>query len=392
MPRAFRLATYRQLTLFDADRDFTRLATIPEPPLPEFALALEAIAVEYGEVHGWTVESIGDVRRSLRLLFALQDTPGAPIKASEVRMLRPITGRAGPTMDVLRAAQALEDDQIPTVVTWFERRVNGLPSTMQQELHLWFTIMRQGSSQPPRSRPRADRTIRNHLTFAVPVFTEWARTHDSLREISRHEVQDALDKAGVRRVDVLQGLRSIFRVLKARKQIFTDPTSRIRSGMPPTTIPVQQKSSDLREALESAHPARAALAGLLIFHGLRPHHLRELLLTDIRDGHLHLDEQTILLAPHVNARVAAYLRYRTERWPNTVNPHLFVTPMTAGKATPVHYKWVNTTLGFHAQDLREDRILDEAHASGGDLRRICDLFGLTTNAAQRYIDALDYPG
>jgi hypothetical protein len=392
MPRAFCLATHRQLVLFEADRDLNRLATIPEPLLPELALALEAIAVEHGEAHGWTSDATGAVRRSLRLLLALQDTPGVPIKASEVHLLRHVTGRVGPTLDVLRAAQALEDDQIPTIVTWFETGVNPLPSTMRQELYLWFTIMREGSSQPPRSRPRADRTIRNHLTFTLPVFKEWARTHDSLREITRVEVQDTLIKAGGHRVDVLQGLRSTFRVLKARKQIFTDPTSRIRSGMPPSTTPVQQKGSDLREALESADPARAALAGLLVFHGLRPRHLRELLLTDVRDGRLHLDERVILLAAHVNTRIAAYLRYRAERWPNTVNPHLFITPMTAGRTTQVHYKWVNTTLGFRAQDLREDRILDEAHASGGDTRRICDLFGLTTNAAQRYIDALHHPG
>lgn len=65
--------------------------------------------------------------------------------------------------------------------------------------------------------------------------------------------------------------------------------------------------------------------------------------------------------------------------------------VTAGKTTEVHRNWVNTTLGFRAQHLREDRILDEAHASDGDIRRICDLFGLTVGAAQRYIDALQHP-
>jgi hypothetical protein len=52
--------------------------------------------------------------------------------------------------------------------------------------------------------------------------------------------------------------------------------------------------------------------------------------------------------------------------------------------------WVNQTLGFRAQQLREDRILDEVRANAGDVRRICDLFGLTVGAAIRYINALDH--
>jgi hypothetical protein len=45
-----------------------------------------------------------------------------------------------------------------------------------------------------------------------------------------------------------------------------------------------------------------------------------------------------------------------------------------------------------ARDVRTDRILDEVHATGGDVRRICDLFGLSTKAVQRYTAVLDPPG
>jgi hypothetical protein len=38
---------------------------------------------------------------------------------------------------------------------------------------------------------------------------------------------------------------------------------------------------------------------------------------------------------------------------------------------------------------REDRILNEIHDSGGDVRRICDLFGLTVDAALRYTTVLE---
>jgi hypothetical protein len=48
-------------------------------------------------------------------------------------------------------------------------------------------------------------------------------------------------------------------------------------------------------------------------------------------------------------------------------------------------------LGLNAQAVREDRILDEVQATGGDVRRICDLFGITVGAALRYTATADPP-
>lgn len=41
--------------------------------------------------------------------------------------------------------------------------------------------------------------------------------------------------------------------------------------------------------------------------------------------------------------------------------------------------------------IREDRILDEALATGGDVRRLADLFGLSIEAGTRYTDVLSHP-
>ncbi|MET8779082.1 hypothetical protein ABZV58_29110 [Nocardia sp. NPDC004654] len=382
-----RLAEYRQLVLFEAVRDFTRLVTVPEPGLVDFAESLEAVAVEHAEIHGWTVDVTGGVRRALRLLVAIQDTAGAPIKTSEVEALREIRYPVGPTLQVLAAAEALEDDRVPAVVGWFEARVQSLPEPMAAELRLWFAVMREGSAVAPRARPRSDRTNRNHFTYALPVLRGWAEHHTSLREIDRAQVQAALASTGPRRSDTLQGLRSVFRILKSRKQIFADPPDRIFCGTAGRTVPEAMDAAALRQALFSGDPVRAALTGLLAFHGLRPRQLRELMLTDVRDQRIMLGDRAIPLAEPVAIRVAAYLDYRARRWPATANPYLFINTATAGKTSQMHYKWVNTRLGFRAQDLREDRLLDEAHATSGDVRRLCDLFGITVGAAQRYVDA-----
>ncbi|MBT2554541.1 hypothetical protein [Arthrobacter sp. ISL-5] len=63
-------------------------------------------------------------------------------------------------------------------------------------------------------------------------------------------------------------------------------------------------SAQLRDAMNSANPARAALTAIVAFHGLRSGQLRKLQLTDIHDGRLHLDQRTIPLAQPVRDRLS----------------------------------------------------------------------------------------
>jgi hypothetical protein len=78
------------------------------------------------------------------------------------------------------------------------------------------------------------------------------------------------------------------------------------------------------------------------------------------------------------------LDYCNSRWPRTANPHLFLSQTTACGVEPVSHVWVNDVLGMPARRLREDRLLHEAEATGGDPRQICDLVGLSVGAALRY--------
>jgi hypothetical protein len=57
---------------------------------------------------------------------------------------------------------------------------------------------------------------------------------------------------------------------------------------------------------------------------------------------------------------------------------------TALGTAPVGTRWPGLVLGTAARDIRTDRILDEVRATGGDGRRVCDLFGLSVKAAHRY--------
>ena len=62
------------------------------------------------------------------------------------------------------------------------------------------------------------------------------------------------------------------------------------------------------------------------------------------------------------------------------------------RAGTVSHHYVPQTVGMAIQQIREDRILHEALATGGDVRRLCDLFGISVAAALRYTAVLDPPG
>ncbi|MFI7020351.1 hypothetical protein [Streptomyces sp. NPDC050164] len=63
------------------------------------------------------------------------------------------------------------------------------------------------------------------------------------------------------------------------------------------------------------------------------------------------------------------LAYRQRRWPNSTNPHLLITSNTATTTTTVGTFWMDRLvkeLPVGVDQLRQDRILEEALANGAD--------------------------
>jgi hypothetical protein len=157
------------------------------------------------------------------------------------------------------------------------------------------------------------------------------------------------------------------------------------------TTPLPMETAGIREGLDSQNPAVALAVALVAFHALSAKHVRELQLTDIVDGRLLIGERDIPLAAPVRTRLAAWLDYRSSIWPNSINPHLLINRRTAPRlvAAGHSFPWKNS--GFRPQALREDRILHEIRAAGGDVRRLCDLFGLSVEGATRYMATVEHP-
>ena len=365
------------------------VATLAPPPIPHLDQALRHAVDAHGDQHGWTKDIRDRTRRCIRILLSLQDTPGAAITTGETKQLIHLhSASVRPTEEVLESVGMLINNEPPLLEPWFERQVDDLPEAMRSELREWFHVLRDGSASAPRRKPRHPGTVRNSVSGVIPSARLWARNgHDSLREIARDDIVEALAASSLGTAP-LTALRSLFGLLKARKITFVDPTVRLRHEPPNREQPMPIDLTPILEALNSADPACSAMTALAAFHALRTSQLRQIQLIDIRDGRLHLADHSMLLADPVREHIDRCLTHRTQRWPHTINPHLFIHSRTAPRTSAATTDWVVATIGMSPQKIREDRILHEVIATGGDARRLCDLFAISNQTAQRYIDAI----
>ena len=350
------------------------------------------MAEEMAAANGWDSGLLSDTRIGLRIMIGLLDDEAIQVNASQVEELKKIDLPVWTVRHVLARAGQLHDDRTPALDRYFTEHTQALPAPMRAELAIWFDVMKNGAPTPPRRRRRSDATISLQLRWALPTLQAWAADgHTTLREITREHVLDALPAAGNARSTTGQGLKSIFRVLKQRRVLFTDPTARVKTGEHQAQQPVPVNLELLRAALNSPQPAQALVVSLIAFHGLRMGHLQRLHLTDHRDGRLYVDGRVIPLAEPVQDRLRNYLNYRNRTWPHSSNPHLLINRRSSGRLGPVGRRWIWLTVGpgLSPTAIREDRILSEAHATDGDVRRLVDLFGLSVQASTRYTATVD---
>lgn len=251
-----RPVSHRQLVLLDLPRDLKAglRKGFPPPPHPGREAALVAFVGEHASRYGWAKSKAERVRRAMRIMLAIQDTPGAPIRRSDVALLTRIKHSATVVAYVLDDAGLLEDDREPAVVRWFNATVVALPEPMRRELGVWLDVMRNGSTTPPRRRPRNDGTISTQLRWALPTLQQWANPHASLREIGRDDVAAVLPTAGLVRFTTLQGLRSIFRILKAASSSSSTPPPASTSRNRRRKLPSRSTSTSCGQTWTPTHP------------------------------------------------------------------------------------------------------------------------------------------
>jgi hypothetical protein len=201
------------------------------PRLSWYEHLLPAVA-RTGQLRGWSPSVQEHVRNTLRSLIATQPADARSYPASAVERLG-----AGPrhsaarTIELLTDLRLLADDRPDPGDTWAHKRLAMLPAGIASDVGPWLDYLRHGDGS---RRPKGPGTWRGYCTAIMPVLLTWGQDHETLREITRDDIIEALTdprpRGGDNHTQAI-ALRSLFGYLKSRKRIFANPANRL----PPTS-------------------------------------------------------------------------------------------------------------------------------------------------------------
>jgi site-specific recombinase XerD len=226
------------------------------------------------------------------------------------------------------------DRQGTSVERTIKQHIDALPDVIAGEVRQWVKVIRGQGRRAHQELPFS--SVRSYLNCFHPVLAEWSQHVTSPREITRDDVQAALDNhPGARAHNLLPALRSLFRALKQEKIIFRDPARRITLPSMrrlPAPIPADQ----LRGLIDRAGtPLAKVTVALIAIHALGKKETT-LLLTgdlDLPRGQLAVRRptgtHTVYLDDLSRTLITGWLRERHRCWPLTRNPHLLVTESNA---------------------------------------------------------------
>jgi site-specific recombinase XerC len=358
---------------------------------------LLAAVVGYGQARGWSPSTLRRVQRSLAVLLADQPTLTWPLDGAAVRQFlleRHLTA--------LRVVEFLADQDLvnvnehATLDSWLARRLQPLPAPMRGEVDAWIRVLRGRGPRP--GRPRRAATIQGYLRAVAPTLADWSARYQSLRQVTSDDVTAQLEPlAGPTRKLTLAVLRSLFRTLKARRLVFTDPTAGLAAPREPPPLALGLDPVTRAGLLGQLHrPDQRLILLLAGVHALRPTQIRLLTLdaVDLAAGTMRVAGRPRRLDGLTLQALRGWLELRRVRWPASANPYLLVNQSTAGGLTPVTRGYIQEVFGrldITAEDLRVDRLLAEVQATGGDPLTLTLLFGISDPTAIRYCAELDPP-
>ncbi|WP_411107256.1 tyrosine recombinase XerC [Streptomyces sp. cmx-4-9] len=389
-----------QLELFPAPpRDWTRLDTTRPPALTPAAAHLLTDFTTYMRERGWNTDFFSGSIRTLRIVTGHLGTD-APIQERDIRALASMSpslqGARVLNYSRLRGLLETQPTGDPSIA-----RARHHASTISQPafsaaVHTYIDVLLGQGSTP--SRARSPKTVENYVAALLDTLEAWITDgHTDPREITKKHIEDALDPLrGDRARRLHTALRSLFRALKREHLVFRDPARSISlttSRSVPPALP-SDRIAGLLDRLDD--PRDTPMVALVAIYALLPGQLVHLLRTDLdhSKGRLRLRragrmDHLIYLDAFTMRLATAWELHRHHRWPDSSNPHLFVTRNTAvdDSGPPISAGVVQhlfQRIGLPAGRLHVDRIVDEARHSA-DPVRLMELFGLSNLSATRYV-------
>ena len=403
-PIAAPTAMHGQQALFQARRDWSPVLQLARrgAALPALTATSRQLTEDFARHRREKLQD-PDYRKDSRTLTILVSWLGVdnPIPEADVHDLASMD----PNLAAVRVCQFLKArgllieeaslHQDPHF-TWTENTLAALPAQIATELRAWVTVMRGHGRRAHPARDYA--VIRSYLNRMLPAALEWSALGiSSLREVTLQQVSETVSAShGSARKSLAVALRSLFRALRQERVIFQNPARNL--VIPdPQRLPQPVPSDVLAGLLQQARTEFGRLViALTAVHALPGHEICALRTADadLSAGRLIIRREfrshTVFLEELTHTLASQWLIYRHRRWPASANPHLLVTQRTAldPDDPPVSVGSLRLALpaGTTLQQLRQDRILDEA-ASTADPLHLIRLFGITEATAMRYVVA-----
>ncbi len=252
--------------------------------------AAAARASQLGETHGWSPSTIRCALDGLTVL--LDGRPaGERVTLTEIRTRTPRHSSAPRVAEVLAGLDLLDDDSIPAVRSWIERRAGELPQGFAGAVRAWLLVLLDGDA---RARPRSHASIYVHFTAAQPLIERWAANRGHLREVTADDIRTVLDPLrGHQLCTTATAVRSLFRFAKKRGLIFANPATRLKAADPGGSL-LPMTDTEIRAVEQAAtSPARRLIVALAAVHAARWAAIRDLTLDDV-----DLPNRRITIAGH----------------------------------------------------------------------------------------------
>ena len=343
-------------------------------------------ARQLGETHGWSRSTLRCALDGLTVLLGGRPA-GERVTLTEIRTRTSRHTSVPRVAEVLAGLDLLEDDSIPAVRSWIERRAGELPDGFAAAVRAWLLVLLDGDT---RARPRSHASIYVYFTAVQPFIGRWAANRSHLREVTADDIRTVLDPLrGHQLRTTTVAVRSLFRFARKRGLIFANPAARLTAADPGGSL-LPMTDAEIRAVEQAAtSTAQRLIVALAAVHAARWAAIRALTLDD-----LDLANRRITIGGHPQRlgeltyrALRAWLGYRRATWPRTPNRHVLISERTALGSGPVSRGFLAWNLqrhGVNIERIRRDRVLHEALTARADPLHLALVFGLSHTTASKY--------
>lgn len=363
---------------------------LDDPPVsPTHRAVLERV-IESAQLVGWRAQTLDRTLAGLRRVFE-GHPDGQPVRRSQLNSeLGAATSSARLAGMVLSDMGLFTADTEPTMRQWIDRQCEALPEGFRVEVRTWLITLLEGGE---RAKPRSKSTLYVYFGRVRPHLVAWSRSRRRLREVTESDVAEVLNaQSGHQRAGTFTALRSLFGFAKRHHLIFADPTRRISVGRAPARTMLPMTEAEVARVKKvAASPAQRLVIALAAVYAARAMTIRNLTLDDIdlSARRIKLGGHTHTLSRFVHDALNDWLRHRHSAWPHTPNRHILISRESAAGTQPVsdyYLSWHLLLLGVQLEQIRGDRILQEALAVRADPLHLARTFQLSPQTAIEYAD------